>query len=91
MSLSYNNACSKLTTETFMREHGIDKLIKLKSCSVTYPTSNAKLLACDTTNEHSLERLSAAVRQLSNGTNFDNIYKRKATAVNAIQTVNSPM
>ena len=38
-----------------------------KVLSVTYPTSNAKSLACDTVNEHSLERHAAAIRQLPNG------------------------
>ena len=56
-----------------------------------YPTSNAKSLACDTANEHALERHAAAVRQLSNGTNGDDIYICIATVGNTIQTVNSPM
>ena len=45
--------------------------LTLKSSYATYPTSNAKSLACDTANEHALERHAAAVRQLSNGTNGD--------------------
>ena len=57
----------------------------------TYPTSNAKSLACDSANEHALERHAAAVRQLSNGTNGDNLYIHTATVGNAIQTVNSPI
>ena len=64
---------------------------KLKSSSAIYPTSNAKSLACDTANEHALERHAAAVRQLSNGTNGDDLYMRIATIGNTIQTVNSPM
>ena len=40
---------------------------------------------------HALERHAAAVRQLSNGTNGDDLYKRIATVGNTIQTVNSPM
>ena len=43
-------------------------------------------LACDTANEHTV-----AVRQLSNGTNGDDLYIRIATVGNTIQTVNSPM
>ena len=39
-----------------------------------------------TANEHA-----AAVRQLSNGTNGDDLYVRIATVGNTIQTVNSPM
>ena len=58
---------------------------------VTYPTSNAKLLACDTANEHALERHAAAVRQLSNGTNGDDLYISITTVGNAIQTVNFPI
>ena len=48
-------------------------------------------MACDTANEHALERHAAAVRQLSNGTNGDDLYIRIATVGNTIQTVNSPM
>ena len=63
--------------------------------SNTYPTSNAKSLACDTANEHALERRAAAVRQLSNGTNGDDlyipIYLYIHIYMNTIQTVNSPM
>ena len=55
------------------------------------PTSNAKSLACDTANEHALERHAAAVRQLSNGTNSDDLYIHIAMVWNTIQTVNSPM
>ena len=51
--------------------------------------SNAKSLACDTANEHALERHAAAVRQLSNGTNGDDLYIRIETVGNTIQTVNS--
>ena len=40
---------------------------------------------------HALERHAAAVRQLSNGTNGDDLYKRIAMVGNTIQTVNSPM
>ena len=40
---------------------------------------------------HALERHAAAVRQLSNGTNGDDLYIRIATVRNTIQTVNSPM
>ena len=29
-------------------------MLKLKSSQATYPTSNAKSLACDTANEHAL-------------------------------------
>ena len=57
----------------------------------TYPTSNAKSLACDTANEHALERHAAAVRQLSNGTNGYDLYICIAMVGNTIQTVNSPM
>ena len=39
---------------------------------------------------HALERHAAAVRQLSNGTNGDDLYIRIATVGNTIQTVNSP-
>ena len=53
--------------------------------------SNAKSLACDTANEHALERHAAAVRQLSNGTNGDDLYVHIATVGKTIQTVNSPM
>ena len=59
--------------------------------------SNAKSLACDNANEHALinmhvlERHAAAVRQLSNGTNGDNLYIRIATVGNTIQTVISPI
>ena len=42
-------------------------------------------------NEHALERHAAAVRQLSNGTNGDDLYICIATVGNTIQTVNSPM
>ena len=38
---------------------------------------------------HALERHAAAVRQLSNGTNGDELYIRIATVGNTIQTVNS--
>ena len=41
--------------------------------------------------QHALERHAAAVRQLSNGTNGDDLYIRIATVGNTIQTVNSPM
>ena len=41
--------------------------------------------------EHALERHAAAVKQLSNGTNFDDLYIHIATVGNTIQTVNSPM
>ena len=41
--------------------------------------------------QHALERNAAAVRQLSNGTNGDDLYIRIATVGNTIQTVNSPM
>ena len=54
-------------------------------------SSNAKSLACDTANEHSLERHAAAVRQLSNGINGDDLYICIATVGNTIQTVSSPM
>ena len=40
---------------------------------------------------HALERHAAAVRQLSNGTNGDELYTCIATVGNTIQTVNSPM
>ena len=40
---------------------------------------------------HALERHAAAVRQLSNGTNGDDLYIRIATVGNTNQTVNSPM
>ena len=53
--------------------------------------SNAKSLVCNTENEHALERHAAAVWQLSNGTNGDDLYIRIATVGNTIQTVNSPM
>ena len=39
---------------------------------------------------HALERHAAAVRQLSNGTNGDDLYICIATVGNTIQTVNSP-
>ena len=38
-----------------------------------------------------LERHAAAVRQLSNATNGDDLYIRIATVGNTIQTVNSPL
>ena len=41
--------------------------------------------------EHALERHATAVRQLSNGTNGDDLYICIATVGNTIQTVNSPM
>ena len=41
--------------------------------------------------KHALERHATAVRQLSNGTNGDDLYMRIATVGNTIQTVNSPM
>ena len=51
--------------------------------------------ACDTANEHALtctiERHAAAVRQLSNATNDDDLYIRIATVGNTIQTINSPI
>ena len=62
----------------------------LKSSQAAYTTSNAKSLACDTANEHVLERHAAAVRQLPNGINGDDLYIRIATVGNTIQTVNSP-
>ena len=40
---------------------------------------------------NALERHAAAVRQLSNGTNGDDLYICIATVGNTIQTVNSPM
>ena len=40
---------------------------------------------------HALERHAAAVRQLSNGTNGDDLYTRIATVGNTIHTINSPM
>ena len=40
---------------------------------------------------HALERHAAAVRQLSNGTNGDDLYICITTVGNTIQTVNSPM
>ena len=40
---------------------------------------------------HALERHAAAVRQLSNGANGDDLYIRITTVGNTIQTVNSPM
>ena len=41
---------------------------------------------------HALERHAAAVRQLSNGTNGNDLYNiRTATVGNTIQTVNYPM
>ena len=56
--------------------------------------SNAKSLACDTANEHALtctrETYAAAVRQLSNGTNGDDLYIHIATVGSTIQTVNFP-
>ena len=42
-------------------------------------------------NEYALERHAAAVRQLSNGTNADDLYIRIETVGNTILTVNSPM
>ena len=47
--------------------------IKLKTPEATYPTSNTKSLACDTANEHALERHAAAVRQLSKEINYDDL------------------
>ena len=41
--------------------------------------------------EDALRRHAAAVRQLSNGTNDDDLYIHIATVGNTIQTVNSPM
>ena len=46
--------------------------------------SQAKSLACDTANEHALERHAAAVRQLFNGNNGDDLYIRIATVRNSI-------
>ena len=70
----------------------IDVLISYPTSNAAYPTSNAKSLACDTANEqNALERHAAAVRQLSNGTNGDDLYIHIATVGNTIQTVNSPM
>ena len=40
---------------------------------------------------HVLERHTAEVRQLSNGTNGDDLYIRIAMVGNTIQTVNSPI
>ena len=40
---------------------------------------------------HALERHAAAVRQLSNGTNGDDLYICMSRVGNNIQTVNSPM
>ena len=71
--------------------------MKLKSSLATYPTSNAKSLACDTANKHALtwtryvKRHAAAIRQLPNGTNGDDLYIRIETVRNTIQTVNSIM
>ena len=48
-------------------------LLKLKSSKTTYPTSNEKSLACDTANEHALTCTREACRQLSNGTNGDDL------------------
>ena len=48
-------------------------------------------MACDTANEHALEGHAAAVRQLSNGTNDDNLYIRITTVGSTIQTVTSPI
>ena len=42
-------------------------------------------------NMQALERHAAAVRQLSNGANGDDLYIRIETVGNTIQTVNSPM
>ena len=39
----------------------------------TKDSTSVKSLACDTVNEHALERHAAAVRQLSNGTNGDDL------------------
>ena len=44
-----------------------------------------------TANEHELKRHAAAVRQLSNGTNGDDLFIHIATVGNTIQTVNTPM
>ena len=41
--------------------------------------------------KHALEKHAAAVRQLSNGTNGDDLYIHIATVGNTIQTINSPM
>ena len=41
--------------------------------------------------QHALERHAAAVRQLSDGTNGDDLYIRIAKVRNTIQTVNSPI
>ena len=75
------------------KNENFEKIWKMKILKkkITYPTSNAKSLACDTANEHALERHAAAVRQLSNGTNGDDLYICIATVGNTIQTVNSPM
>ena len=70
------------------------KCILIKCSLATLPISNSKSLACDTANEHALtcnKRYTVPVRQLSNGTNGDNLYIRIATVGNAIQTVNSPI
>ena len=41
--------------------------------------------------QHALERHAAAVRQLSNTTNGDDLYMRITAVWDTIQTVNSPM
>ena len=46
----------------------------LNSSLATYPTSNAKSLACNTANAHALETHAAAVRQLSKRTSGDDLY-----------------
>ena len=46
----------------------------LNSSLATYPTSNAKSLACNTANAQALETHAAAVRQLSKRTSGDDLY-----------------
>ena len=67
---------------TFCR--GENLVINIKSSLATYLTSNAKSLACDTANEHALERHAAACWQLSNEINGDDLSVRVATVENTI-------
>ena len=61
------------------------------SSQATYPISKAKSLACDTVNEHALERHAIEVIQLTNETNGDELFIHITIVGNTIQTVNSPI
>ena len=68
--------------------------LKLKSSEATYPTSNAKSLACDTANEHTLtctrETCSCSQTAVQWNQWRWSIHTYSATVGKTIQTVNSP-